>query len=104
MFGKKKESEVKNVEFYEAPLTIERILSAIRNHEVHEDRGCALVFAVTDAEGNIQMAGGGNPAHVVGIAINLIQQTKPEAKAIVKAEENNVAVDELGSAENEDEN
>lgn len=91
MFGKKKESEVKNVEFYEAPLTIERILSAIRNHEVHEDRGCALVFAVTDAEGNIEMGGGGNPNHVVGIAVNLIQQAgrmadanKPKEEVVVE--------------------
>lgn len=81
MFGKKKESEVvKDVQFYEAPLTVERVLEAIRKREIHEANGCALVFAATDEEGNIQMAGGGNPAHVVGIAVNLIQQTKPEQK------------------------
>ena len=86
MFGKKREEETKRIEFYEAPLTIERVLEAVRKKEIHEPNGCALVFAVTDAEGNIQMAGGGNPAHVVGIAVNLIQQTKPVGKEKVEEE------------------
>ena len=87
MFGKKKDEVVKNVEFYEAPLTIERVLEAVRKKEIHEPNGCALVFAVTDAEGNIEMGGGGNPNHVVGIAVNLIQQAGRMADANKAKEE-----------------
>ncbi len=63
------------VKVVEAPLTIERVLEATRSGELSAEDGCALVFAVTDKDGNIQMGGNGSTGHVIGIAVNLIQQT-----------------------------
>ena len=79
MFGKKKEVEAATPEVVtkvvDAPLTLERVLEAVRNKEVHELNGGAIVFAYTTEDGEILMGGGGNPAHVLGIGVNLIQQT-----------------------------
>lgn len=86
MFGKKKELEAVTPEVVtkvvDAPLTLERVLEAVRNKEVHELNGGAIVFAYTTEDGEILMGGGGNPAHVLGIGVNLIQQTGrvPEKK------------------------
>lgn len=86
MFGKKKEVEAVAPEVVtkvvDAPLTLERVLEAVRNKEIHELNGGAIVFAYTTEDGEILMGGGGNPAHVLGIGVNLIQQTGrvPEKK------------------------
>lgn len=63
------------IKVVDAPLTIERVLEATRSGELSAEDGCALVFAVTDKDGNIQMGGNGSTGHVIGIAVNLIQQT-----------------------------
>ena len=70
------------IKVVDAPLTIERVLEATRSGELSAEDGCALVFAVTDKDGNIQMGGNGSTGHVIGIAVNLIQQTGriPEQK------------------------
>lgn len=87
LFRDRKGSEVveepkTEIKVVDAPLTIERVLEATRSGELSAEDGCALVFAVTDKDGNIQMGGNGSTGHVIGIAVNLIQQTGrvPEKK------------------------
>lgn len=56
-------------------VTPERIIDAFQSGELKPQLGCAMFFVQTEKDGSIRMVGGGNKDHIIGVAVNLIQQT-----------------------------